>query len=332
LKAALKRGALVAAANWPVALVQATADALFKLVVAVPLVGGVVLVTIVIGADTDSLITADWRVMAASVVSLLLTHRLVLVAFLLSLTVAIVGGSMFVVLVKGGSVAVLVKGDRQAGAIETPPLHLEMIAGAGAFSVERFIESARALFPRYARLGVALTGIYLVSGLLFTSLMLGWPSLPGWWVTTLATPLFVGWITLVNFVYLLIQVVIAADDCGIRAAVRRVVLFLRRDARLVLGAFGVTLALMVLATIASILAFVAIGLIFFIPLVSLAAIPLQLIAVVLRAIVFQYISLAAVGAYLKLYRERSLAGETSAGVQVADGLVHAASGPDAPRF
>ena len=33
LKDVLKRGALVAAANWPVAIVQATADSLFKLLV-----------------------------------------------------------------------------------------------------------------------------------------------------------------------------------------------------------------------------------------------------------------------------------------------------------
>lgn len=311
----------MAAANWPVALVQATADALFKLVVAVPLVGGVVLVTIVIGADTSSLMTTDWRVLITSVIGSLLAHQPVLVAFLLSLAVAIAGGSLFVFLVKGGTVAVLVKGDRQAGPIETPPLHLEMIASASAFSVERFIDSAWALFSRYARLGFTLTAIYLVSGILFSVLMLG-VSAPamGLWTTTLATTAFVGWITIVNFAYLLVQVVIAADDCGVRAAARRVAVFLRRDSRLVLGAFGVALGLMVLATIASIMAFMAIGLIFLIPLVSLVAIPLQLIAVVLRAVVFQYIGLAAVGAYLKLYRERTLTGHPATGLPATEAL------------
>ena len=36
LKPVLKRGALVAAANWQVTLIQATADSLFKLLIATP--------------------------------------------------------------------------------------------------------------------------------------------------------------------------------------------------------------------------------------------------------------------------------------------------------
>ena len=80
---ALKRGALVAAANWPVALAQAAADALFKVLVAAPLVGGLLLATLVIGADIDTSLTGDWRLLAATLVSSLLQHRVVLIAFLL---------------------------------------------------------------------------------------------------------------------------------------------------------------------------------------------------------------------------------------------------------
>ena len=46
LKYSLKRGALVAAANWPVIIVQEAADSLFKLLVAVPLIGGIFLVVL----------------------------------------------------------------------------------------------------------------------------------------------------------------------------------------------------------------------------------------------------------------------------------------------
>ena len=153
IKAALKRGALVAAANWPVALVQATADALFKLLLAVPLVGGLVLVTLVVRTGSDPLAATDWRVMVTSLVASLLEHRLVLTAFLLSLAVVLIGGSLFMFLMKGGAVGVLVRGERQAGAVEVPPLRPEVIATASAFSIELFIASARSLFPRYARLG-----------------------------------------------------------------------------------------------------------------------------------------------------------------------------------
>ena len=40
LKAALKRGALVAAANWPLVIVQFVTESTLKLMLAVPIVGG----------------------------------------------------------------------------------------------------------------------------------------------------------------------------------------------------------------------------------------------------------------------------------------------------
>jgi hypothetical protein len=49
LKYALKRGALIAAANWPVVVVQEIADSLFKVLLAMPLVGGIFLVALVLG-------------------------------------------------------------------------------------------------------------------------------------------------------------------------------------------------------------------------------------------------------------------------------------------
>jgi hypothetical protein len=303
LRAVLKRGALVAAANWPVALIQSVADGLFKLVIAAPLIGGVLLVTIVIGADTEALNTLDWRVLAAGLVSSLLAHRVILVAFLLSLAVVIVGGSLFVFLIKGGTVGVLVRGDRQTGAgASLPPGVIDV---AAAFSIELFTDSARALFPRYARLGFVLMAIYLGSGAAYFGVVATRAFGESWWVATLVVVVFVLWTTLVNLLYLLVQIVIAADDCGVAAAARRVLAFVRHERRLVIGVFGVMLAMVALATGASLLAFTALGLIFLVPLAWLAAVPLQLVALVLRAIVFQYIGLSSIGAYLTLYRRFS---------------------------
>ena len=302
IKAALKRGALVAAANWPVALVQATADALFKLLLAVPLVGGLVLVTLVVRTGSDPLAATDWRVMVTSLVASLLEHRLVLTAFLLSLAVVLIGGSLFMFLMKGGAVGVLVRGERQAGAVEVPPLRPEVIATASAFSIELFIASARSLFPRYARLGFVLMAVYLLSGAAYVAIVRSGIA-ASWEIATLATAAFVAWTTLVNLLYLMMQVVVAADDCGLRSAARRGLLFLRHDGRTVAGVFVVILALVVLASGASVLAFAALGLISIIPFMWLAAVPLQLLAFVLRAVVFQYIALSSLGAYLTLYRQ-----------------------------
>ena len=63
----------------------------------------------------------------------------------------------------------------------------------------------------------------------------------------------------------------------------------------------------IFATGASLLATAALGLIAFVPLVWLAVLPLQLMAWVLRGLVFQYIGLSSIGAYVKLYREYSAA-------------------------
>ena len=52
-------------------------------------------------------------------------------------------------------------------------------------------------------------------------------------------------ITLVNFIYLLLQIVVAADDCSVPTAVRRVTVFLRRKRRDVLAVFFVVLALVI---------------------------------------------------------------------------------------
>ena len=60
--------------------------------------------------------------------------------------------------------------------------------------------------------------------------------------------------------------------------------------------------MVVLATGASLIAFAALGLIFLVPLVGLAAIPLQLLAFLMRALVFQYIDLTSIAAYATLYR------------------------------
>jgi hypothetical protein len=282
---------------------------LFKLLVAAPVIGGVFLVALVVGAEPVELMSLDRRQLATTVASFLLVRPAVLAAWLASLAVVLVGGSLFVFLVKGGTVGILVRGERDAGPIEHPPLMPEVVARAAAYSIDGFIESARALFPRYARLGIALMIVYLVSGGAYLGLLAR--SSGGLGVPALLTAAFVAWITLVNLFYLLTQIVIAADDCSVATAAGRVSLFLRRESRAVAGVFLVVLALVALATGASVLATAALWLVGFVPFFGLTVLPLQLLAWVLRALVFQFIGLASVGAYVRLYR--SEAGEPTVG-------------------
>jgi hypothetical protein len=304
LKDVLKRGALVAAANWPVAIVQATADSLFKLLIATPLIGGVFLVALVVGAEPIELMSLEWRELATTIASTLLIRPAVLAAWVAALAVVLGGGSLFVFLVKGGTVGVLARGERHAGLIERPPLMPEAIGRASAFSIETFIECAAGLFPRYARLGLALNAVYLASGSTYFA-FLARTADDGWGVPALLTAAFVAWITAVNLCYLLTQIVIAADDCSAVVAATRVLAFLQRESRAIGGVFLIILGLVALATGASVLATAALWLVGFVPFIGLAVLPLQLLAWVLRALVFQFIALASVGAYLKIYRTGS---------------------------
>ena len=69
----------------------------------------------------------------------------------------------------------------------------------------------------------------------------------------------------------------------------------------------------ILTTAASILATAALGLIAFVPFVGLAALPLQLIAWLVRGAVFQFIGLTALVAYLRVYRNTREAQQSGAG-------------------
>jgi hypothetical protein len=305
LKLALKRGALVTAANWQVVLVQFVADTLFKTLLAVPIVGGVVLVVLLIGGDPKDLLRLEPSQIVPTMVGVLLAQPLALTAFLGALALVLVGGSTLMCAVKAGSVTVLVAGERAAGAIEQPPLRLSALKEANRASLERFSQGVRVLFGRYFRLGLALSVAYaLLTGgylaVLFApppSPSIDWPLVVG--VASLVLILLV---TLVNFVYLLLQVVVATEQCAVHEAVPLVARLLRRRAAEMAQVLAIVLALVTLATAASILATAALGLIAFVPFVGLAALPLQLIAWLVRGIVFQFVGLTGLVTYLRLYR------------------------------
>jgi hypothetical protein len=315
LKAAVKRGALITAANWQVTVIQASADSLLKLLLAAPLIGGVFLAALALGSEPSALVTVGLRQLAGTIVTALLSQPAVLIAVLLAVAVVVVGGSLFVFLVKAGTLGTLVHSDRDAGPVEEPPLRVSIIAAASRFSVDSYIDAAQRLFPRYARLGFILLAVYAVSAIGYLVVVLNRGPGSGWGSAALITVGFVAWITFVNLLYLLVQIVIAADDCGLAVAARRVAAFVRQERRNVAAIFLLVLALVVAATGASVSATAALGLVAFVPFFGLAALPLQLLAWLMRGLVFQYIGLTSAGAYLRLYR--AFAGsERAAGARV----------------
>ncbi len=309
LKVALKRGALLAAANWPLVAVQFVAEATFKLLLAVPVLGGVFLVVLLLGADVEQFLSGDARVIGA-VIGALRESPAALVAFALAFLIVLLGGSALTFVTKGGTVAVLAEAEAKAGRLERPPLRLEAMRRANVTNIEPFLGGCTRLWRRYVRLGGLLLLAYAITALLYLAIVIAGYALSantgvliGWTIAIgLGSSVLVVWITLVNLFYLLTQMTMAVEDVGVRAAVRRVFTFLRASLREVAAIFGVVLLLAVLATVASILATAGLGLIAFIPLVGLAVLPLQVAAWLLRGFVFQYLALTALGAYLTQYR------------------------------
>lgn len=305
LKLSLKRGALVTAANWQVVLVQFVADTLFKTLIAVPIVGGLMLVALVVGGNPFDLLRLDDLTQTVStMVGVLLAQPAALAAFVVALGVILIGGSVMMFAVKAGSVTVLLAGDRSAGTIEVPPLRMAAMRDASQATLERFSFGVRSLFSRYLRLGIALTAAYAMIAGAYLTFLFG-PAISETLdkpiAVTLASLLVLVAVTLVNFIYLLLQIVMAAEDCGVLEAVPHVARLLRRRTKAMTQALAAILALMLMATGASILATTALGLIAFVPFVGLAALPLQVFAWLVRGFVFQFVGLTGVATYLRLH-------------------------------
>jgi hypothetical protein len=308
VRTVLKRGALVAAANWQVTVIQFMAESTFKMLLSVPVVGGLLLVVLVLGRELPELLSPDIRESITFVATALAAEPPALISFLLAFAIVALAGSGFMFLLKGGTVAVLAAAEREAAAVEEPPLRLDPFWTAARFSVSRYEAGCRRFLRRFVRLGLILILVYIASAAAYLTLLmrgadwldggqLGWTAVAG-----IASTVLVLWVTLVNFVYLLIQMVVVVEDCGVRSATRRVGRFLRAEPRLTLGVFGVVLLLVVGATIVSVIATTSLGLIAFVPLVGLAVVPLQLLAWLFRGLAFQSLGLSALGAYLTLYR------------------------------
>jgi len=309
LKFLLKRGALLAAANWPTILIQFVAETMFQALLAVPLIGAAILVAVLLGADIGELLQGGLREIFTTIASTLLAEPVALVAFIAAFLIVMLGGSVLMFLVKGGIVDVLLAANQTAGPIEREPLTVETIHRGSRFTLERFTSGCSRLFRQYLGLGLILMLVYAISGGAYLAFVIYGYRAAGdrvliieWTlVAAIAAVLLVVWITLVNFVYLLLQIAMAHDGTGLSDACRAVVRFVRVEFRQVALVFLVVLALAVAATLASALAWSGVGLIAFVPLVGLAVFPLQIVALIVRGLAFEYLGLAALGAYLTLY-------------------------------
>jgi hypothetical protein len=321
IKVALKRGTLVTAANWEVVLIQFVAESAFKALLVVPVVGAAFLVTLLVGSSVEEIVAGDLRQTLAIAIAALGEHRTALGAYLIGVAVVLVGGSLLMFVVKAGSVGVLVDADRAGPPVERPPLRVETVRQAELFSLERFSEASTRFRLRFIRLGIGLLSVYAITiGLYLVALVFLYRASSAWglaWLGTLgaavASTVLVAAITLINLVYLLLQVLVVARDISVARAIGDLPRFIRGERSLVSGVFVVVLLLVLMATAASILATAAVGFIGFVPIVGLAMLPLQLLAWIGRGLLFEFLGLAALTTYAGLVRRATPANARALG-------------------
>jgi len=301
LRAALKRGALIAAANWPVVLAGFVAESLYKLALLVPIVGGALMVSVLLDAEVEPIFGEGLRVAADRVIQGLSPVPVALVAFLAAVGLVAVGGLVILSMVRLATLAVddLHDGPVRAARLRLATVDLDVMLAAVPRFAKRAGRLAIGLSLAYALsvggyLLVMAAGYWLLPGSRWTA---AWPIL-----VVVATSTIVVVTVLISLTFDLVRVIVVHDDCGVRAAVHRLGGFLVVDARQVLGIYGVMAALFGVAAAGAVLATAGLALVAWVPLVGLVVAPLQAAAWLLRGLLFQGIELVALTAYLAQYR------------------------------
>ena len=312
LRAALKRGALVTAANWPVVFIDFTIESAFKFAMAVPVIGGALMVAVLLGSDLRALFgEGGVRATADLVFGSLASAPIALGAFLAAITLVAFGGGVIMAVVKAGTLAVLVGAERGAGDVHRPPLRVESFQRASAYTLATVLDGVRHYRRRALLLATWLGIAYMVIGLAYvTALTLGFRlvSASSWsaaWplLVLIVTSTGAIAITVINLTYDLMRVIVTTDDCGMKE--RQRALRFDKDARQVLGIFGVMSMVLALVTAASVFATAGLTLIAWVPFAGLILLPLQAAAWLIRGLVFQYLGLLTLSAYQTQYRRRA---------------------------
>ncbi len=309
LRAAIKRGFVVVAANWPIVLIDFAVESVARLALILPVVGGALLVTVVAGSDVRALFAGGVIEAADIVVGSLTSAPGALVAFLAAVALVAVGGEAVQFIVKAGTLSVIARADAVAGEVQRFPIDAESLRRARAFRLEILIDAGR----RFARRGIVLS---LWLGLVYAVVVLfylvfvtegmavvqsAW--MPAWSAIMLgATSTAVVAIAMANLAYTLLRVVIVTDDCGIGTAAGRLLRFAIEDARQVMGVFAVIGGIELAAAALALLVAAALTPIAYLPFVGLLVVPLQAAIWLVRALVFEALSLSSVAAYQTQYR------------------------------
>ena len=314
LRAAIKRGGLLVAANWPVVLIDFAVESFCKFALALPILGGALMVTTVVGVDLGTVVADGLGATADLVLGALSNTPAALAAFLGALALVAVGGEVVTFVVKAGTLSVLVEADRTVGEVQRLPLGVGPLRRANVFRLETLVRAGHHYAARAVVLSLWLGVAYALVATVYLGLVtwgtLGGESrwLPAWSLLVLiATSVAVVVVVAANLAYTLLRVVIVTDDCQIRVAVTRLLRFVTEDARQVIGIFSVIGGIEILAAAASLLTAAGLAPIAYLPLVRVILVPLQAAIWIVRGLMFEALSLASVAAYQTQYRRFSRA-------------------------
>ncbi|MGE0703178.1 MAG: hypothetical protein AB7F99_00765 [Vicinamibacterales bacterium] len=313
LKRLLKRGALIVGANWQTVVLQFLARTTFQALLAIPVVGTAVVIAVLVGANLARLLEGGIRDILSGVMATVQSEPIALAAFGMAFGTALLAGTALMAFVKGATVGVLVKAEAETGPFELEPLFLDSFRHASRVSMPRLIEGGTRHFRRFLVAGILQLLVYGVSAAAGVVLLVytytaaeGFFLVMGWAIfATLAAAVLAVWITIVTLFHQLMQVVIVIDGMGVLPAFVRAVRFVRSDLRSVGSIFLVLLVILIVATLAAALAWSGVALVAFVPLVGLAVVPLQIAAFVVRGLLFEYIALIGLEAYVALYRRNA---------------------------
>ncbi len=310
LRASLVRGALVTLANWPAVVIEFAIEGLYKLSLAVPVVGGAFMVAVLAGGDVGSLFGDGVRSAAELVMSALLSAPFALGCFVVAVVLVAVGGAVLMFVVKAATLSSVVAGERRMGPLEGSRLRYADLRRAHAFSVPGLIQDIRRFGRRAAGLSLWLSAAYAVLfvgylealGFVFrlgsqSSWSALWPL--GIAVTTSAA---VGAMAVVNLAFDLIRVIFIHDDVSLRTAASRLRGFLAHGARQIVGILTVFGLVFIAAAAAALIVAAGLALVAWVPYVGFVVIPLQAAAWLVRGLLFQYLGLTTLAAYDTQYR------------------------------
>jgi len=310
LGSALRRGALVTAANWPVIVIELVLESLLKFAVAVPVVGGAFMVAVLLGADVRTLLDEGLRSMAELILNLLASAPMAFTSFVAAVALVGFGGSLIMFVVKSGTLSILVAGERVAPDADRTPVRLDWFRRSSVYRVEDLLEAIQHFRGRSITLAVLLGLGYAAVAAVYALLIratFGLTDDPVWvsvWPLAVAVITSAGLVGVaaINLFFDLTRIVVVDEDCAIRAACVRLWRFLVADARHVLGIFGVMGAVAAVATAAALVATAGLALIAWVPIAGLIVVPLQVVAWLVRGLIFQFMDLTTMVAYEAQYR------------------------------